>query len=156
MSVEVVIASLAQGPTGMVEKLERKGSYQTMVATCIISSWSIDDAQFFTLTFTSATAAEPAHNTQPSSRIVNRTNTVAQLRKSRSSGSSSSSGHRSGSNSNSASRTATPNLQPAEFPPRGPPSRVYNNVSTSVSVFQKATQLKDAILNAINMPAYGS
>lgn len=156
VSVEVVIAPLARRPTGLAQKSERKGSYQAMVASCIISIWSIEDTQYFTLTFTSATATETAHNAQPSSRIVNRTNTVAQLSKSRSSGSSSSSGHRSGSSSNSASRVTTPNLQQPDFPPRGPPLRVQSDISTSASVFQKATQLKDAILNAIGMPAYGS
>jgi hypothetical protein len=29
------------------------------------------------------------------------------------------------------------------------------DISSSASIFQKATQLKDAILNSINMPAYG-
>jgi hypothetical protein len=29
------------------------------------------------------------------------------------------------------------------------------DVSSTASIFQKATQLKDAILNSINMPAYG-
>ncbi|KAI4925975.1 uncharacterized protein J4E92_006712 [Alternaria infectoria] len=44
-------------------------------------------------------------------------------------------------------------MQP-EFPPRGPPTRGKADIANSASIFQKATQLKDAILNSITMPAY--
>ncbi|KAF1942574.1 hypothetical protein EJ02DRAFT_162359 [Clathrospora elynae] len=155
VSVEVVIVPLALGPERTVQKPERRSAYEkALQATCIISMWSIDDTQYYTLTFTSATTAVPVRNKQSSSRIVNRTNTGLHLDKSRSSGSSSSSGRRSGSNSNSASNVVTPTLQQPDFPPRGPPSIVKNDISTSASIFQKATQLKDAILNSITMPAY--
>ncbi|KAF2030019.1 hypothetical protein EK21DRAFT_66550 [Setomelanomma holmii] len=155
VSVEVVIAPLARGSGGSLQKPERKISYShAMQATCIISIWSIEDIQYFTLTFTSATAADPAHHSRPNSRIVNRTSTSAHLSKSRSSGSSSSSGRRSGSNSTSTSNVVTPTLQQPEFPPRGPPIKGRGDISSTASIFQKATQLKDAILNSINMPAY--
>jgi PAS domain S-box-containing protein len=155
VSVDVVIPPLALGPGGTFLTSERKAAYdKAMQASCITTIWSIEDTQYYTLTFTSATAAEPAKSTQPSSRVVNRTNTGAYLDKSRSSGSSSSSGRRSGSNSNSASKVVTPTLQQPEFPPRGPPSKGKGDLASSASVFQKATQLKDAILNSITMPAY--
>lgn len=156
VSVEVVVAPFVRGPTDFNQKPERNGSDQVTVATCIISIWEIEDARYFTLTFTSATATSLAKGARPSSRIVNRTNTEAHLNKSRSSGSSSSSGHHSGNSSNPSSKVVTPMLQPPDFPPRGPPSKGRHDISASASIFQKATQLKDAILNAINMPAYGS
>jgi hypothetical protein len=154
VSVEVVIAPLALDSNGSLQRSERKNAYENaMQASCIISIWSIEETQYYTLTFTSAIAADSAP--PPSSRIVTRTNTGARLDKSRSSGSSSSSGRRSGSNSNSASKAVTPTLQQPEFPPRGPPVRAKADIANSASVFQKATQLKDAILNSITMPAYG-
>jgi hypothetical protein len=156
ISVDVVIPPLALGSGGTLHKPERKASHEnTMQASCIITIWSIEDIQYYTLTFTSATAAEAARSAQPSSRIVNRTNTSAYLAKSHSSRSSSSSGCRSGSNSNLASKAVTPTLQQSEFPPRGPPNKGKGDMATSASIFQKATQLKDAILNSITMPAYG-
>lgn len=155
VSVEVIIAPPSRCPNNPVGKLEKRDSSQAMVASCIISIWSIEELQYFTLTFTSATTVEKGHPTQASSRIVNRSNTASQLGKSRSSGSSSSSGRRSGSNSNPSSKVVTPVLQQPDFPPRGPPVLAKNSdISLSASVFQKATQLKDAILSAINLPAY--
>lgn len=154
-AVDVVIAPFAGEPGNQV--FERKSAYKSaMQASCIITIWSIDETQYYTLTFTSATTAEPVSKTQTSSRIVNRTNTGAHLNKSRSSGSSSSSGRRSGSSSNPSSKVATPILQHPEFPPRGPPIKSRGDIAISASIFQKATQLKDAILNSINMPAYGA
>jgi PAS domain S-box-containing protein len=44
-------------------------------------------------------------------------------------------------------------MQQPVFPPRGPPLLGAADTSTT-SIFQKATQLKDAILNSITMPAY--
>lgn len=157
VSVEVVIAPLARGPGGSLQKPERKISYShAMQATCIVSIWSIEDIQYLTLTFTSATATDPAHTSRPSSRIVNRTSTSAYLSKSRSSESSSSSGRHSGSTSTSTSKVVTPTVQQPEFPPRGPPTKGRGDISSTASIFQKATQLKDAILSSINMPAYGT
>jgi hypothetical protein len=156
VSVDVVIVPLSHAPDGSLHTAERKASYsKAMQAACIISVWSIEDTQYFTLTFTSPTAVEPTQSTRPTSRIVNRTNTIPNLNKSRSSGSGSSSGRRSGGSSNSNSKVVTPTLQQPEFPPRGPPSKSKGDVSSTASIFQKATQLKDAILNSINMPAYG-
>ena len=155
VSVEVVIAPLARGPGGSLQKPERKISYSNAIqASCIISMWSIEDTQYFTLTFTSATATDNAHSPRPSARVVNRTSTTSHLNKSRGSGSSSSSGRRSGSTSTSNSKAVTPTLQQPEFPPRGPPLKSRGDLSSTASVFQKATQLKDAILSSINMPAY--
>jgi PAS domain S-box-containing protein len=116
--------------------------------------WSIEETQYFTLTFTSATPTDSVHSSRASSRIVNRTSTITSLTKSRSSDSSSSSSHHSGSSSNPASKAATPTLLRPDFPPRGPPLKNKGDISSTASIFQKATQLKDAILSSIPMPAY--
>ena len=154
-AVDVVIAPLARGPGRQIHKPEGKSaSYRSALhASCIISLWNIDETQYYTLTFTSATATEPAHRSaRTSSRVVNRTSAAAHLTKSHSTGSSSSSGRRTGT----SSKVATPTLQQPEFPPRGPPIKSKTDITVSASIFQKATQLKDAILSSINMPSYGT
>ncbi|KAF2627976.1 putative histidine kinase group protein-like protein [Macroventuria anomochaeta] len=154
VSVEVVVSPLSRGPSGVVEKKDKKHSqHGAFQATCIISIWRIEDTQYFTLTFTSATSTQSVATARPSSRVVNRTHTGPHLNKSRRSGSSSSSGRRSGSSSTNVSKTVTPTMQQPSFPPRGPPLLAGLDTSTT-SIFQKATQLKDALLNSINMPAY--
>ncbi|EUC32387.1 hypothetical protein COCCADRAFT_5919 [Bipolaris zeicola 26-R-13] len=155
VSMDVVVVPLALGSDDTLKKCDRKGSYNDAVqASCIVSIWSIEDTQYYTLTFTSATQAQNSKKAQPSTRMVNRTNTGVRLDKSRSSGSSTSSSRRSNNSSNPASKVVTPTLQQPEFPPRGPPSKNKGDIANSASVFQKATQLKDAILNSITMPAY--
>lgn len=144
VAVDVVVAPL--------QKPDRSSAYKhAMQVSCIVSIWSIEETPYYTLSFTSANATETTP--KASSRIVNRSNTGPYLNKSRSSGSSTSSGHRSGSNSNTASKAVTPILQQPEFPPRGPPQR-RGDITASASVFQKVTQLKDAILNSINLPSF--
>jgi len=155
VAVDVVIAPLPRDTAISVQKPERASAFKhALQACCIISIWSIEETSYYTLTFTSATAIESSQGVRASTRIVNRTNTGVYMNKSCSSGSnSSSSGRRSGSTSNPTSKAATPTLQQPEFPPRGPPQR-RGDITNSASIFQKATQLKDAILNSINMPAY--
>ncbi len=153
VSVEVLVA-----PVRHLPKLDKKTAYKNALqASCIISIWSIeDDTRYMTLTFTSATTTEIAQPVRSSSRIVQRTSTSSFLSKSHRSESSSSSGPHSGNSSSFASKVNSPVFPLSEFPPRGPPIRGKNNISNSASLFQKASQLKDAILNSINMPAYGS
>ncbi|KAL5121232.1 hypothetical protein ACEQ8H_000700 [Pleosporales sp. CAS-2024a] len=151
VSIEVVISPLAPFFDDSIHIPQKKSSYSNpMQASCIISLWNIEDTQYFTLTFTSTTPTDM----RPSSRVVNKTNTFPHLNKSRSSGSSSSSSRPSGSSSNSNSKVVTPTLHTPEFPPRGPPIKSKGDMASTASIFQKATQLKDAILNSINMPAY--
>ncbi|KAF2099304.1 hypothetical protein NA57DRAFT_23998, partial [Rhizodiscina lignyota] len=124
-------------------------------ATMIISVWTLEEQQYITLTFTSAA---PQPTTRPiersSTRTVARTNTM--LRQSPGSLSSSSSqgkgGRRSALSSNPSSHGSSPSVRPPVFPPSGPPTR--SSQSTAHSMFAKASQMKDAILNSTNMPAY--
>ncbi|PSN63467.1 hypothetical protein BS50DRAFT_679732 [Corynespora cassiicola Philippines] len=153
VAVDVLIAPLTRSGEGI--RFDRHAVYHdALQASMIVSVWSIEDTQYFTLTFTSATPTETPYSSRPSSRIVTRTSTNLGLNKSRSSGSSSSSGKRSGYSSNPVSKSVSPALQQPDFPPRGPPLKSKSDVSSSVSIFQKASQLKDAILSSINMPAY--
>lgn len=120
-------------------------------ASMIVSVWNIEDTDYFTLTFTSAQALNTKRSARPSSRIVTKTTNILNPTKSHSSTSSNSSGQRSGP----TSKSATPTFQTPEFPPRGPPLKAKNDLLMSASIFQKASQMKDAILNSINMPSYG-
>lgn len=153
VSVEVVIAPLSRASIGRGQKPEQTAfHHNALQANMIISTWTIEDTQYFTMTFTSASHTEPLKDTRPTSRVVTRTSTGFHLNsRSRGSGSSSSSGQRSNPNS----KTVTPKLQQPEFPPRGPPIKSSHDISSSASIFQKASQMKDAILNSVNMPAYG-
>ncbi|KAF2468202.1 uncharacterized protein BDR25DRAFT_58603 [Lindgomyces ingoldianus] len=155
VAVDVVIAPL-RGVTGEWPCPDKSTLvHNAMQANLIVSVWYIEDTQYYTLTFTSASPANTSITSRPSSRVVTRTSTGLHLNKSRSSGSSSSSsGQRSGKSSNPNSKTVTPTFQTPDFPPRGPPLRNTNDISSNASIFQKATQMKDAILNSINLPAY--
>ncbi|KAK8186387.1 hypothetical protein BC567DRAFT_8263 [Phyllosticta citribraziliensis] len=120
-------------------------------STMIISVWNIEGTQYFTCTFTSAHAEGGATNAKPSSRTVVRTSTG--FKRSPGSGSSSSSsGRRSHHSSSAGSSLLSPTTSAPQFPPHGPPSRTGD--PKAPSLFQKATQMKDAILNSITMPAY--
>ncbi|KAK8222990.1 hypothetical protein BKA81DRAFT_404648 [Phyllosticta paracitricarpa] len=120
-------------------------------STMIISVWNIEGTQYFTCTFTSARAEGAATNAKPSSRTVVRTSTG--FKRSPGSGSSSSSsGRRSHHSSGAGSSLLSPTTSTPHFPPHGPPSR--SGDPKAPSLFQKATQMKDAILNSITMPAY--
>ncbi|QDS67996.1 hypothetical protein FKW77_009313 [Venturia effusa] len=132
----------------------KPGQSQTALqATMIISTWVIEDHQYFTLTFTSASPRAPATAPKASSRTVARSTTS--LGKTYASSNSSSSGRRSMTGSlvsGSNSSVTSPIIHTPTFPPSGPPSS--NISSSSRSVFPKASQLKDAILNSVSMPAY--
>ena len=157
VAVEVAIAPLARGSSSTVQqKPERKtASHNTIQATCIISSWSIEDTQYFTLTFTKATTMEPSHDLRPTTRIVNRIRSGIHPESHRPD-SSPSLDCRSGDSSDSMSNAVTPTLQQAEILLSGSPIESRNDIATPASILRKAAQLKDAILNSIGMPAYGS
>ncbi|OMP87435.1 Peroxide stress-activated histidine kinase mak1 [Diplodia seriata] len=161
VSVDVIISLRKPGsaprppPSKDGRRVKPRLESDAIQATMIISVWNIEDVQYFTLTFTSASARSSTPGTSglkptPSSRTVFRTSTG--LRKSPGSGSSSSSGKRSHHSSNAGSATASPSTHPPLFPPHGPPSR--SGDTSAPSLFFKASQMKDAILDSIAMPAY--
>ncbi|KAF2636699.1 putative histidine kinase group protein-like protein [Massarina eburnea CBS 473.64] len=152
VTIDVIIMPFGQNSTQR-ERCSKTYIYEnTLQATLIISLWAIEDTQYYTLTFTSAHGSETPPASRPSSRFVTRTTTSFNMSKSRSSASSSS-GKRS-AGSTPASKVASPNFQTLEFPPRGPPLKSKSDLSMTASIFQKASQMKDAILNSISLPAY--
>ncbi|KAK8197247.1 uncharacterized protein BKA78DRAFT_75112 [Phyllosticta capitalensis] len=121
-------------------------------STMIISVWNIEGTQYYTCTFTSARAEGASSNAKPSSRTVVRTSTGFKRSPGSGSTSSSSSGRRSHHSSSAGSSLLSPTTSTPHFPPHGPPSR--SGDPKAPSLFTKATQMKDAILNSITMPAY--
>ncbi|OJD29247.1 histidine kinase hhk6p [Diplodia corticola] len=155
VSVDVIISPHKYGtprppPSKDGRRLKLRPESDAVQATMIISVWNIEDVQYFTLTFTSARPGTSGVKNTPSSRTVVRT--AAGFRKSPGSGSSSSSGRRSQHSSNPGSAIVSPSTHPPLFPPHGPPSR--SGDTSAPSLFLKASQMKDAILDSIAMPAY--
>lgn len=149
VSCDVVITPINKVGTKCASRNSKYSlNENALQATMIVSVWGIEDTNYYTLTFTSAQPAQVPQ--RPSSRIVTRTATALHLNRSHGSASSSSSGHRSGP----SPKILTPTFSTPEFPPRGPPLKAKNDSSISASIFQKASQMKDGILNSISMPAY--
>lgn len=153
VSVEVAISHWSSCVT------ERRSGltpwYDVLGAVMIVSVWSIQDTQYFTLTFTNVHQKVSTTSSGPSSTAVPRTSTGSRLSKSHSSESSSSLGHRLVS-SNPTPKALPRISQEPHFPPRGPSLGSKTDAASATSIFQKASQMKDAILNSIDMPAYGS
>ncbi|KAI9699181.1 MAG: hypothetical protein M1820_007260 [Bogoriella megaspora] len=146
-AVDVVLSAKRDSLPGLPKKHEHNnGPDLQILATMIISAWHTDEAQYFTLTFTSASSAT-SEVSKASSRMVTRVSSEAT--KSPSSGSSSTS---SGKRLITSPNLGAPAANIAPFPPTGPPSRLGN--TSSPTLLQKATRLKDAILNSISMPCY--
>lgn len=151
VSVDVIITPTNRAGDSPASRNSKFSAHENAFqATMIVSVWSIEESNYYTLTFTSAQPVDVKRNSRPSSRIVTRTTTAYQLTKSQGSNSSSSSGHRSGP----SPKALTPTFSTPEFPPRGPPLKARSDLSMTASIFQKASQMKDAILNSISMPAY--
>jgi hypothetical protein len=151
ISVDVIITPTKCAGSSFTSRNSKFSTNENAIqATMIISVWSIEETNHYTLTFTSAQPVDVKRNPQPSSRIVTRTTAALHLTKPRGSNSSSSSGQRSGP----SPKAVTPTFSMPEFPPRGPPLKARNDLSMSASIFQRASQLKDGILNSISMPAY--
>ncbi|KAL1614783.1 hypothetical protein SLS56_012015 [Neofusicoccum ribis] len=156
VSVDVIISlhrstsTPRPSPPKDARRLKPRPESDAIQATMIVSVWNVEDVQYFTLTFTSTKSNASISDSKPSSRTVIRTS--AGIRKSPGSGSSSSSGRRSHHSSNPGSAIVSPTTFPPQFPPHGPPSR--SGDQSAPSLFMKATQMKDAILNSIAMPAY--
>lgn len=127
-------------------------------ANMIISAWLQDDSKYFTLTFTSssphATPATASHKAaRPSSSSHNVARTPASYTSSPQSASSSSSSSRRSRHSKPPSNLSSPSYMPS-FPPNGPPAKA--NLSSAPSVLQKVSRLKEALLNATNLPCHSA
>lgn len=157
VSVDVLLAGHRSSMTGLPKpakaedrippgtKLDVPAHVQ---ATMIISVWAIENIQYFTLTFTSATETT-AVGPRIGSRTVARTQTG--YGSSLGSGSSSSSSGRR-THGPHYSGSVSPYLQPTHFPPRGPPVKAAQN--SEPSLFSKSNRLKDALINSMSLPMY--
>ena len=147
IAVDVVISPDQEYLLKMPKKGEKgMESEKQILATMIVTVWNTDEEQYFTLTFTSLNTTR-ADMSKSSSRSVFRM--PSDSAKSPSSSSNSTSF---GKYARSSSSLGIPSPHASHFPPAGPPSR--SGVASSPSILQKASRLKDAILNSINMPAY--
>nr|POE48329.1 hypothetical protein CFP56_73896 [Quercus suber] len=163
--VDVVFSTNRNPKTGL-PNASRSDVASHVQAQLIISIWATEDEQYFTLTFTAA-SAEPAiaspdpnsNSSKTTSRTVSRTTTSLSnsLSSGMSSTSSSSSGHRrhgrDGFSTPTSSNFASPTAQPLmDFPPKGPPAKASS--AAAPTMFSKSNKLKDAILNSMSIPAY--
>lgn len=160
VAVDVVFSTHRDAQTGLPKSTKASGNHTPLSdigshiqSTVIISVWNVDDSQYYTLTFTSATETQ---SSSAGSRGSQRT--VARTQKSYASGlgsggsSSSSSGRRT-HNSNRSSTTASPSVYPPAILPNGPPLLI-NTAAAEPSLFNKSNRLKDALLNSLNDPAF--
>lgn len=156
ISVEVLISPQrdhASGSNGATRGSRSKTA--PLQANMIISVWRLEDFVYLTLTFTGTQYTRqpdvPASARPATSTVVRSMTTVMRpLHSSDSSGSSRRSVKSSGT-SELSSRNS-PTLSAPQFPPLGPPST--SSSSSTRSMFQKVSRLKDAIMNAMDIPAY--
>ncbi|KAL1311732.1 hypothetical protein AAFC00_001827 [Neodothiora populina] len=159
VAVDVVFSTNRHPHTGLPKftksESNKSGSEKDIAShiqsTVIISVWTIDDSQFYTLTFTSATDTRSSVS-RTSHRNVARTQTTHHAT-SYGSGSSSSSSSRRAHHSNKGSASASPSVNPPPSLPNGPPV-LTATAATEPSLFSKSNRLKDALLNSLNDPAF--
>lgn len=160
VAVDIVFSTHRNPWTGLPISTKTKGGHTPVVneiakhiqSTVIISVWTVDDEQCYTLTFTSASDA------QSSSSVTSRTShrTVARTHTSYSSGlgsGSSSTSSKGRHGSNRSSNTVSPSVYPPSILPNGPPL-VNTAAASEPSLFSKSNRLKDALLNSLNDPAF--
>lgn len=154
-AVDVVISSSAaqyQSPHGQTGR-EHKPSSPSVKATCrmIISIWTLHDQRFFTLTFTAGGTPNASrhrrHYTNPHQAAGRAPSTASakSAQSSRSNGTPASSTSVSAVNSPSEQSHTT-----TSFLPYGAPSKC--STTSTFTEFQKVTRMKDAMLNAMNIP----
>jgi len=147
VSVEVVLSPgrcaairSATSPTSLVNS--------QVTANMIISVWFMDDSKYYTLTFTSS-------NVHPNSSTAQSTHTVprsaSHTSSPQSASSSSSSSRQSLRHREATSALSSPTFPPSPLP-HGPPSKT--SLASSPSILQKATKLREALLNSMNLPCY--
>lgn len=157
--VQIIISSRdIQALGGSADVPERSVSVENHVqASMVISIWMMDNQRYFTLSFTSASTSHLPMTTKQS-RTVARTPTKISLSPplERSPCSSNDSAPRSrGSSSSPSAAITSPSNIPlafAPFPLPGAPSGL--KASSSASILQKVTRLKDGVLNAMEIPVF--
>lgn len=152
-AVDVVLS--AQSLVGNTTR-QKSATAREIYANMIISVWELESEKFYTLTFTHQANDNTSIGSSSSlSRQVLKTNRSTNSPGSVISAASSSRRSNVESNHSSTTTTPSPNTFSPLFPPHGPPSTTRNAISSAPTVLQKATRLRDSMLNVINVPAYG-
>ncbi|KAI9765119.1 MAG: hypothetical protein M1840_007826 [Geoglossum simile] len=149
--IDVVLSS--QYIHGGVSDTAKSSSSDNQVqAKMIVSIWTLESQRYYTLTFTN-TAPDSIPNTHPQSRTVTRTPNSMSLSQPTSASPNNS---RCSLCSPSPPLTSTPPtpaaLSTSPFPPMGAPAR--SNLSSTPSILQKVTRMKDAILETMELPVF--
>lgn len=148
--VNVVLSSRYIGATkGFPEENRRASESENQTkAKMIISIWTMEDQRYFTLSFTSP--SDPLlQSTRNRSRNISFTNNSESL--SSASISTPSSPTSTSFCLNCGCSAAIP-LSVSPFPPLGAPSK--SDIASPPSVLQKLTRMKDAIINAMEIPVF--
>lgn len=123
-------------------------------ATCrmIITIWTLSDQRFFTLSFTSSGNSHSGNHVKHKSHTAHH---ISSRATSSASTKSSHSGHSHGTPASSTSNSVVtspsePAHQHSSFPPNGAPPKCSQ--ANTFTEFQKVTRMKDAMLNAMQIP----
>ncbi|KAK7967486.1 uncharacterized protein PG986_001763 [Apiospora aurea] len=152
--IEVVVTS--QAATGRPNRTATKKSGNQVYAKMIVTIFQIEDNQtYFILTFTSTNSAA-THPPPPRKTVARPSMSVLEAAErktiSNSNPPSAGSGHESGSPLYRVSPGAV-SMSSSPFPPLGPPSRT--SLSSTPTLLQKMTTIKDALLDNTQMPILG-
>ncbi|KAG9611899.1 hypothetical protein KCV04_g17133, partial [Aureobasidium melanogenum] len=149
-AVDVVFSTNRNPLTGLPRSKEVNHDASGHIqATVIITVWSADDVDYYTLVFTSA-AETQSSSSRSSHRTVARTHTT--FSSGLGSGSSSSSSGRRTQHQHRTSLSGSPSVFAPSALPSGPPSLTTS--AAAPSLFSKSNRLKDAILNSLSDPAF--
>ncbi|KAH0257891.1 hypothetical protein KCU91_g16108, partial [Aureobasidium melanogenum] len=149
-AVDVVFSTNRNPITGLPRSKEVNHDASGHIqATVIITVWSADDADYYTLVFTSA-AETQSSSSRSSHRTVARTHTT--FSSGLGSGSSSSSSGRRTQHQHRTSLSGSPSVFAPSALPSGPPSLTTS--AAAPSLFSKSNRLKDALLNSLSDPAF--
>ena len=149
-AVDVVFSTNRNPTTGLPRTKEVNHDASGHIqATVIITVWSADDVDYYTLMFTSA-AETQSSSSRSSHRTVARTHTT--FSSGLGSGSSSSSSGRRTQHQHRTSLSGSPSVFAPQALPSGPPSLTTS--AAAPSLFSKSNRLKDALLNSLSDPAF--
>lgn len=150
-AVDVVFSTNRNPATGLPRTKDVNSDVAGHIqSTVIITVWTADDADYYTLVFTSAAETQSSSSSRSTHRTVARTHTT--FSSGLGSGSSSSSNGRRTQHSHRTSLSGSPSVFAPSPLPSGPPSLTTSAVAPSL--FSKSNRLKDALLNSLNDPAF--
>ena len=135
----------AASSTSSTGSLKHSGSASPVEAKMIISIWTVENQRYYTLSFTSSQLApsRPQSRTSHADTSTPRSSPALSI------------GSRSCSNCGFSPSTFSPTSGPlssSPFPPLGAPSQ--SNIASTPSALQKLMRMKDAMISAMEIPAF--